>query len=227
MDGDTYFPMFPDWFFGGNPGVSLLVIAAVAYLLGSIPFGLLLTRMAGLGDIRSIGSGNIGATNVLRTGNRWLAAATLLLDGGKGAVAVLLARAVLNDRYEELAGSFAQPLYVAAIAAFLGHCFPVWLGFKGGKGVAVFIGVSLALSWPVGLIFCAVWLLIAWAQKMSSLAALTAAATAPIFAYVLVDEWLAATTALLAILLFFQHRANIMRLLRNTEPRIGSEKKAP
>lgn len=226
MNGDTLSPMFPGWFMGGTAGIGILVLAAIAYLLGSIPFGLILTRMAGLGDIRAIGSGNIGATNVLRTGNRWLAAATLLLDGGKGAVSVLFARYLLNDQYEALGGSFAQPLYVAAIAAFLGHCFPVWLGFKGGKGVAVFIGVLLALSWPVGLIFCAVWLLIAIAQKMSSLAALTAAATAPIFAYVIVDEWLAGTAALLAVLLFCQHRANIVRLMRGTEPRIGGEKKA-
>ena len=196
--------------------INLIYAAILGYLCGSVPFGLLLTRAAGMGDIRSIGSGNIGATNVLRTGNRWLAAATLVLDAAKAAMPVLLARALWGE----------DAAMIAAIAAFLGHCFPVWLGFKGGKGVAVMIGSLLALAWPVGLIFCAVWLLIALAQKMSSLAALTAAATAPIFAYVVVSEKLAAATALLAILLFFQHRANIMRLLRNTEPKIGSEKQA-
>ncbi|MEO5805660.1 glycerol-3-phosphate 1-O-acyltransferase PlsY [Devosia sp.] len=199
----------------------------LSYLLGSIPFGLILTRAAGLGDIRAIGSGNIGATNVLRTGNRGLAAATLLLDAGKGAAAVLLTRFVLlADPSSVAAPGSAQVLYVAALAAFLGHCFPAWLNFKGGKGVAVFIGVLLALSWPVGLIFCAVWLFIAFAQRMSSLAALTAAATAPLFAYVVDSVNLAGTTAVLALLLFFQHRANLGRLLKGTEPRIGSEKQA-
>jgi acyl phosphate:glycerol-3-phosphate acyltransferase len=190
--------------------------AVLGYLSGSVPFGLLLTRAAGLGDIRSIGSGNIGATNVLRTGNRWLAFFTLVLDAAKAALPVLLARAWWGE----------EAAMAAAIFAFLGHCFPVWLGFKGGKGVAVMIGSLLALSWPVGLIFCAVWLVIAFAQKMSSLAALTAAATAPIFAYVVVNEWLAAAVAIMAILLFFQHRENIARLMRGTEPKIGAGKQA-
>ncbi|SEQ47159.1 acyl-phosphate glycerol-3-phosphate acyltransferase [Devosia sp. YR412] len=196
--------------------INLLYAAVLAYLCGSVPFGLLLTRAAGLGDIRAIGSGNIGATNVLRTGNRWLAAATLVLDAAKAALPILVARYFWGENAAML----------AAIFAFLGHCFPVWLGFKGGKGVAVMIGSLLALAWPVGLIFCAVWLLIAFAQKMSSLAALTAAATAPIFAFVIVNEWLAGTAAVLAILLFYQHRANIGRLMAGTEPKIGSEKKA-
>lgn len=196
--------------------VTLIYAAIIGYLCGSVPFGLLLTRAAGLGDIRSIGSGNIGATNVLRTGNRWLAAATLVLDAAKAALPVLVARYYWGE----------QAAMVAGIGAFVGHCFPVWLGFKGGKGVAVMIGSLLALSWPVGLIFCAVWLFIAVTQKMSSLAALTAAATAPLFAYVVVGEWLAATAAVMALLLFFQHRPNIVRLMRNTEPKIGSEKKA-
>jgi|SRR5690554_591720 acyl phosphate:glycerol-3-phosphate acyltransferase len=196
--------------------VTLIYAAILGYLCGSVPFGLLLTRAAGLGDIRAIGSGNIGATNVLRTGNRWIAAGTLVLDAAKAALPVLVARYYWGEHAAML----------AAIGAVVGHCFPVWLGFKGGKGVAVMIGSLLALSWPVGLIFCAVWLLIAFARKMSSLAALTAAATAPIFAYVVVDEWLAATAAVIAVLLFFQHRENIVRLIRGTEPRIGSEKKA-
>ena len=196
--------------------VNLLYAAVFAYLCGSVPFGLLLTRAAGLGDIRDIGSGNIGATNVLRTGNRWLAAATLVLDAAKAALPILFARYYWGE----------DAAMLAAIFAFLGHCFPVWLNFKGGKGVAVMIGSLLALSWPVGLIFCAVWLVIAFAQKMSSLAALTAAATAPIFAFVVVNEWLAGAVAVMAIMLFFQHRANIVRLMAGTEPKIGSEKTA-
>ena len=196
--------------------INLLYAAVFAYLCGSVPFGLLLTRAAGLGDIRNIGSGNIGATNVLRTGNRWLAAATLVLDAAKAALPILVARYYWGENAAML----------AAIFAFLGHCFPVWLNFKGGKGVAVMIGSLLALSWPVGLIFCAVWLVIAFAQKMSSLAALTAATTAPIFAFVVVSEWLAGAVAVMALLLFFQHRANIARLMAGTEPKIGSEKTA-
>ena len=195
--------------------LSLLYAVVLGYLFGSIPFGLLLTRSAGLGDIRDIGSGKIGATNVLRTGNRWIAFATLVLDASKAAVPVLLARGLWGE----------EAAMIAGIGAFLGHCFPVWLNFKGGKGVAVFIGSLLALSWPVGLIFCAVWLFIAVARKFSSLAALTAGATAPIFAYVVVNEYLAGAAAVMALLLFFQHRENIARLIAGTEPRIGSEKK--
>lgn len=195
--------------------IQFIYAAILGYLCGSVPFGLLLTRAAGLGDIRKIGSGNIGATNVLRTGNRWVAAATLILDASKAALPVLVARYFWGE----------EAARIAAIGAFLGHCFPVWLGFKGGKGVAVMIGSLLALSWPVGLIFCAVWLVIAFSQKRSSLAALTAAATAPIFAFSLVDEWLAGTAALLAVMLFYQHRENIIRLMNGTEPKIGSEKK--
>ena len=196
--------------------VTLIYAVVLGYLCGSVPFGLFITRAAGLGDIRNIGSGNIGATNVLRTGNRWAAAATLVLDASKAVLPVLVARYYWGENAAML----------AAIGAFLGHCFPVWLGFKGGKGVAVMIGSLLALSWPVGLIFCAVWLVIAFAQKMSSLAALTAAATAPIFAFVIVNEWLAGTAAVLAIMLFFQHRENVARLMAGTEPKIGSEKTA-
>ena len=194
--------------------IGYVYAAVIAYLLGAIPFGLLITRAAGLGDIRSIGSGNIGATNVLRTGRRELAAVTLLLDAGKGAAAVLIARYFWGD----------QAALVAGIFAFLGHVFPIWLSFKGGKGVATFIGVLLALSLPVGLIFCATWLVIAFAQKMSSLAAITAAATAPIFAYIFGGAALAATAGLLAIILILKHSANIGRILTNTEPKIGSEK---
>jgi glycerol-3-phosphate acyltransferase PlsY len=223
---DSSAPVFASWLLGGATLPGFLLTVLLAYLFGSIPFGLLLTRAAGLGDIRSIGSGNIGATNVLRTGNRPLAAATLLLDAGKAIVAVLVTRTLLSGPGIPVGGSAAWPLYLAAIAVFAGHCFPVWLNFKGGKGVAVMIGSLLALSWPVGLIFCAVWLLIALTRKMSSLAALTAGATAPIFAYVFVDEWLAGTVSVLAVLLFYQHRTNIARLLAGTEPTIGSGKKA-
>jgi glycerol-3-phosphate acyltransferase PlsY len=196
--------------------ITLLYAVILGYLCGSVPFGLLLTRAAGLGDIRTIGSGNIGATNVLRTGNRWVAFATLVLDAAKAALPVLVARYYWGENAALLAG----------IAAFVGHCFPVWLNFKGGKGVAVSIGALLALSWPVGLIFCAVWLLIAVTRKFSSLAALTASATSPIFAYVVVNEWLAGTAAVMALLLFYQHRENILRLMAGTEPKIGAEKKA-
>jgi glycerol-3-phosphate acyltransferase PlsY len=191
----------------------LLYAVVLGYLFGSIPFGLLLTRAAGLGDIRKIGSGNIGATNVLRTGNKKVAAATLILDALKAVVPILIARHFWGE----------DAARVAALGAFLGHCFPVWLNFKGGKGVAVMIGSLLALNWIVGIIFCAVWLLIAFTRKISSLAALTAAATAPIFAFVLGSERLAVVVAGLAILLFFQHRENIARLLKGTEPKIGSK----
>jgi glycerol-3-phosphate acyltransferase PlsY len=178
--------------------------------------------------VRKIGSGNIGATNVLRTGRRELAALTLVMDALKGAVAVLITRAFLvGHAVPNIESEGGLLLCVAGAAAFIGHVFPVWLGFRGGKGVATFIGVMLALSWPVGLIFCGVWLLIAVTQKISSLSALTAAATAPIFAYVFDGLTLAATAAVLAAILIIKHRANILRLMNNTEPRIGADKKTP
>ena len=201
---------------------AFVLAAIVSYLLGSIPFGLLITQAAGLGDVRKIGSGNIGATNVLRTGRRELAALTLILDAAKGFAAVMIARYFWPG----------DPVYIAAIAVFLGHCFPIWLGFKGGKGVATFIGLLLGLAWPVGVIFCVVWLIIAAARRISSLAALTAAVTAPIFAYsASLMDWaqdgtkLAATVALIALLVVYNHRSNIGRLIQDTEPRIGAEKK--
>lgn len=194
----------------------LILALALGYLAGSIPFGLILTQAAGLGDIRNIGSGNIGATNVLRTGNKKVAAATLVLDALKAAVPVLVVRHFWGE----------DAAMLAAVGAFLGHCFPVWLSFKGGKGVAVMIGSLLALAWPVALIFCAVWLLIAYTRKISSLAALTATATAPIFAYVVTGSTNLTLTVLgLALLLFFQHRENIARLMNGTESTIGSGKK--
>lgn len=184
---------------------------AVGYLLGSIPFGLLLTRAAGLGDIRRVGSGNIGATNVLRTGSKKLAAATLLLDGGKGALAVLLG-CWLSGRTAGLVGGGA---------AVIGHAFPVWLRFRGGKGVATGVGVLLAAGWWVGLFAAAVWLLVARLSRISSAGALAAFAAAPVFATVTASPataWLAGGTALVV---FLRHRDNIRRLLAGTEPRIG------
>ena len=191
----------------------LAAAAAAGYLLGSIPFGLVLTRLAGLGDIRAIGSGNIGATNVLRTGRKGLALATLLLDGGKGAAAALLALA--------LAGHDA--MLAAGFAAVLGHNFPVWLGFKGGKGVATTLGTLMAAAWPVGLAACATWLAVAALFRISSLSALVALALAPAYAWVLAGPATALMAAGLAVLGFIRHRANIRRLLRGEEPRIGKK----
>ena len=190
--------------------ISFLIALLGGYLIGSVPFGLLLTKAAGLGDIRKVGSGNIGATNVLRTGRKGLAAATLILDGLKGAVAVLLARQFLGDQD-----------VVVGTAAVLGHLFPVWLGFRGGKGVATGLGVLLAAAWPVGLACCALWLVAAKLLKMSSAAALTAFAAAPLFALVLSSADHALMALLIAILVFWRHEANIRRLLAGTEPRIG------
>ena len=191
---------------------------ALAYLLGSIPFGLVLTRLAGLGDIRAIGSGNIGATNVLRTGRKSLAAATLLLDGGKGAVAVLIAARYGPDM-----------AVLAAAGAILGHCFPVWLRFKGGKGVATTLGIWLALSWPVGLIACAVWLVVAVVFRYSSLSALLAVAAAPLAAWRFEGPQFAELGVFIAVLVWIRHHENIRRLLRGQESRInfgGSKKNA-
>ncbi len=213
--------------------IGYAVAAIVGYLLGSIPFGLLITRAAGEGDVRKIGSGSIGATNVLRTGRRELAALTLLLDALKGFAAVMLARTVLQSLFPSDPTTALYMTYVAAIAAFIGHCFPVWLGFKGGKGVATMIGVLFGLAWPVGIVFCVVWLIIAATQRISSVSAITAAVTAPIFAYVaFLMGWapdgltFALVVALLSILLIVRHHANIARLMAGTEPRIGAGKTA-
>jgi glycerol-3-phosphate acyltransferase PlsY len=189
-----------------------IVLALVfGYLLGSIPFGLLITRAAGLGDVRNIGSGNIGATNVLRTGNKGLAAATLLLDALKGTAAVLIA------------GRFASELGAwAGLGAFFGHLFPVWLGFKGGKGVATYLGVLIALAWQVALIFGVVWLAVAFLFRFSSLAALTAAVVVPIALYVLSTPQIAGLFALMSLIVIIKHRANIARLLAGTEGKIGA-----
>jgi len=185
---------------------------ALGYLLGSIPFGLLLTRFAGAGDIRAIGSGNIGATNVLRAGRRDLAAATLLLDGGKGGVAVLLGAALAG-----LDGGL-----LAGIAAVVGHMFPVWLGFRGGKGVATSFGALIAASWPAGLAAGAVWLVVARVTRISSAAALAAMVAAPFLGWALAGEDVAVMALVVAALVVSAHRQNIRRLLAGTEPRIGA-----
>lgn len=189
----------------------LLAVAALAYLLGSVPFGIVITRIMGLGDIRKIGSGNIGATNVLRTGNKAAAALTLVLDAGKGAIAVITARVLVGEDASQ----------VAAIFAFLGHLWPVWLGFTGGKGVATFLGTILALHWPLGLAACATWVAMAAVLRISSLSALAAAALTPLYAALLGGRELLAMSILLALLIFLRHHENIRRLIAGTEPRIG------
>ena len=205
-------------------GPALLTLGLVAiggYLLGSIPFGVILTRAAGAGDVRNIGSGNIGATNVLRTGRKDLAIATLVLDAGKGAVALLIARYLFGETAGAIAGG----------AAFMGHLFPVWLGFKGGKGVATFFGLILAACWPLGLMAAATWLIVAFALRYSSLAALVAAALTPLYALLpLPALGLPAPAPILilaiftAVLIYIRHHENIARLLKGAEPKIGAKK---
>lgn len=196
---------------------------AFGYLCGSIPFGLILTRLAGTQDIRSIGSGNIGATNVLRTGHKGLAAATLLGDTFKGAAAVLLVYAYYGPDYRYFGHELAIP---AALGAFLGHLFPVWLGFKGGKGVATYIGVLFALAWPAGIAFCLIWLAVAALTRYSSLAALTASLATPFVLLLLGRQPEAALFTLLTVLIFIMHRANIARLITRTEGKIGKSASA-
>ncbi|CDX19792.1 1-acyl glycerol-3-phosphate synthetase component [Mesorhizobium sp. ORS 3324] len=191
--------------------MSYVLALIFGYLLGSIPFGLLITRAAGLGDVRQIGSGNIGATNVLRTGNKGLAAATLLLDALKGTAAALIA------------GRFAPEFaLLAGFGAFLGHLFPVWLGFKGGKGVATYLGVLLGLAWQGMLVFAAVWLAMAFLFRYSSLAALTAAVVVPIALYFISTPQIAGLFGLMSLIVFVMHRANISRLLAGNESKIGA-----
>ncbi|RDE04546.1 glycerol-3-phosphate 1-O-acyltransferase PlsY [Sphingomonas aracearum] len=187
----------------------------LGYLLGSIPFGVLLTRIGGAGDLRQIGSGNIGATNVLRTGRKGLAAATLLLDGGKGAAAVLIAEALWPG---------TGPL--AAAAAFFGHLYPVWLRFRGGKGVATLMGIALVLHWPCGLVFAAVWLGLLATLRISSVAGMTAAVSAPVSAALFDRFEIVPLFIALALLVLWKHRENIDRLLSGTEPRIGGARRA-
>jgi glycerol-3-phosphate acyltransferase PlsY len=196
-------------------GIEIGVALALGYLLGSISFGLIFGWLAGVGDVRNIGSGNIGATNVLRTGKRWAAAATLICDGAKGAFAVVVA------------ARFGEGLAVAAgVGAFLGHVFPVWLKFHGGKGVATFFGVVLALDWRIGLLASLTWLPTAALFRVSSLAALVAAALTPVYFFFRGNLVLALTAAVFAIVIFLKHRSNIARLLNGNEPRIGGKPSA-
>lgn len=196
-----------------SPAVTILAAAVLGYLLGSIPFGLLITRLAGTQDIRTIGSGNIGATNVLRTGNKFLAALTFLGDMLKGTAAVLLA------------GQFwgVDAALGAGLAAFIGHLFPVWLRFKGGKGVSTYIGVALGLFWPVALIFCVLYAAVAASTRYSSVASLTGSLVAPVFAWHQGHSKLALLFLVMTVLIWFMHRGNIKRLLAGTESRIGEK----
>ena len=196
--------------------MDLAIAAVFGYLLGSIPFGLLITRAAGLGDVRKIGSGNIGATNVLRTGRRELAAATLVLDAAKGAAAVLIARYFWGS----------DAAVVAGVAAFLGHCFPVWLGFKGGKGVATAGGVLLAYAWPLALVAALTWIAMALLFRYSSLAAVTAAIVAPLYAWVARPEGVEPLAVLIiSLIVIWRHRMNLSRLARGEEDKIVLGKK--
>ncbi|MDD7910700.1 MULTISPECIES: glycerol-3-phosphate 1-O-acyltransferase PlsY [Pseudovibrio] len=190
-----------------------MIALAIGYILGSIPFGLLITKAAGLGDIRQIGSGNIGTTNVLRTGKKSLAALTLLCDALKGTLAVVIAYIWLGN----------DAAMIAGLGAFLGHLFPVWLKFKGGKGVATYIGILLGLNWPFALVFMVIWLLVAFITKYSSLSALVSSLLIP-FVLVVFDQWqLAEITGLLGVMLWLKHHENISRLLKGTEGKIGSK----
>ncbi len=197
-----------------TPFPLMLVTAVLAYLLGAVPFGIVMARLFGLGDLRSVGSGNIGATNVLRTGNKLAAFLTLLLDSGKGAIAVLLAWGLVGPDAAQLAG----------LAAFIGHCFPIYLGFKGGKGVATYLGTILALSFITGFAACMTWLVIALLFRFSSLAALITAVMVPAWAWSLGRPDLIVLTACLGLLVWVRHRANIERLLSGQETRINLKK---
>lgn len=192
---------------------AMIFWAVIGYSLGSVPFGIVVTRAMGLGNLRNIGSGNIGTTNVLRTGSKLGAFLTLLLDGGKGAVAVLIAR--------HFGGEAAAQ--IAALAAFLGHCFPVWLGFRGGKGVATFLGILLALAWPLGVVACLAWLVTAVVSRISSLSALVSAGVSPIAAALIGHGAVVTLACALAALIFWRHWSNIQRLRNGTEPKIGQK----
>ncbi|MEE2944517.1 MAG: glycerol-3-phosphate 1-O-acyltransferase PlsY [Pseudomonadota bacterium] len=193
--------------------LALILWGFVGYLFGSIPFGIVITRVFGLGDLRQIGSGNIGTTNVLRTGSKPAAAATLVLDGGKGAIAVLVARWLAAEDAAQLAG----------LMAFLGHCFPIWLKFKGGKGVATFLGLMLALSWPVGVACCLTWLVTALISRISSLSALVAAASSTFWILILGYSPVFILGIAVTLLVFWRHSENISRLRAGTEPKIGQK----
>jgi glycerol-3-phosphate acyltransferase PlsY len=210
--------------FEGLTTVQIAAAVVGGYLLGSIPFGVIVMKAAGAGDPRAIGSGNIGATNVLRSGRRDLAALTLVGDGGKGAFAVLIAWLATREQ-SDMAQAVLTGL--AGGAAFFGHLFPVWLGFKGGKGVATFFGTLLAAAWPVGVLAGATWILMAAVFRISSLAALTAALLAPVFVFLVHrPSPIAALAAVMAVLIYIRHLPNVRRLLKGEEPRIGGSKKA-
>ena len=202
---------------------SLLMPLAIAlgYLLGSIPSGLILTKAAGLGDIRDVGSGNIGATNVLRTGSKLLAAATLIFDVAKGAAAVLLAPLLVTTLAPTTTIDLAKVAQFAGLSAFLGHLYPAWLGFRGGKGVATYIGITAALFWPAAVVFCAVWLIMAATMRYSSLSALVASVIAPIAAGVFSTTGITAMLVLMSMLIIMKHHDNIRRLMKGEEPKIG------
>ncbi|WP_299935970.1 glycerol-3-phosphate 1-O-acyltransferase PlsY [uncultured Pelagimonas sp.] len=194
---------------------TIVIWALFGYLLGSVPFGIVITRLFGLGDLRKIGSGNIGATNVLRTGNKPAALATLILDSSKGAIAVLIAQAVTGD---------TSAMQIAGFSAFVGHCYPVWLKFKGGKGVATYLGVVLAISLPVGLLCCATWAVAFAVTRISSVGALTAALSTTIWMVFMGRGDLFLMGLLLTMLIFWRHRENLARLKDGTEPKVGQKK---
>ncbi|MDG2402318.1 MAG: glycerol-3-phosphate 1-O-acyltransferase PlsY [Amylibacter sp.] len=192
--------------------INIFLVILLAYLIGSIPFGIIISKIMGLGNLRNIGSGNIGATNVLRTGNKLAAILTLIFDLLKGAIAVIITYYVFND-------TTAQ---IAALSSFLGHCFPIWLKFKGGKGVATFIGISLALYWPAGILICLTWVLTAFLSRISSLSALISSLSSILWVWILGVPSAVFVMTVLTILIWFRHIENIKRIIKNTEPKINN-----
>lgn len=192
--------------------MNIFLVILFAYLIGSIPFGIIISKIMGLGNLRNIGSGNIGATNVLRTGNKLAAILTLIFDLLKGAIAVIITYYIFND-------TTAQ---IAALSSFLGHCFPIWLKFKGGKGVATFIGISLALYWPAGILICLTWVLIAFLSRTSSLSALISSLSSILWVWVLGTPSAVFIMTVLTILIWYRHIENIKRIIKNTEPKINN-----
>jgi len=192
--------------------MNIFLVILFAYLIGSIPFGIIISKIMGLGNLRDIGSGNIGATNVLRTGNKLAAILTLIFDLLKGAIAVIITYYIFND-------TTAQ---IAALSSFLGHCFPIWLKFKGGKGVATFIGISLALYWPAGILICLTWVLIAFLSRTSSLSALISSLSSILWVWVLGAPSAVFIMTVLTILIWYRHIENIKRIIKNTEPKINN-----
>lgn len=192
--------------------VNIFLVILFAYLIGSIPFGIIISKIMGLGNLRNIGSGNIGATNVLRTGNKLAAILTLIFDLLKGAIAVIITYYIFND-------TTAQ---IAALSSFLGHCFPIWLKFKGGKGVATFIGISLALYWPAGILICLTWVLTAFLSRVSSLSALISSLSSILWVWILGVPSAVFVMTVLTILIWFRHIENIKRIIKNTEPKINN-----